>query len=113
MVSALWDEASRYIYFAVTALIILPLKNKYDGWKKDNKELVTKVNTLEVEVGKVNDKLDSIEAERESFKSDFSKLEAKIDNNQAKSDLKNDKIFEYLMKIDSATAVNTAKLADK
>lgn len=113
MTSALWDELSRYIYFGVTALVILPLKNKYQAWKKDNKELVTKVSTLEVEVSKMSDTLGVMKEERESFRSDFSKLEAKIDTNQAKSDLKNDKIFECLSRIDKATAVNTAKLAEK
>lgn len=107
---ALWDELSRYIYFGVTALIIIPLKNKWDQWRKDNKELVTQVATLKVEVDKINDKLDNEDLKHQSLKSDFDKLEAKIDTNQIKLDLKNDKIFECLSNIDKATAINTAKL---
>ena len=107
---ALWDELSRYIYFAVTALVILPLKNKWDQWRKDNRELVTQVATLKVEVDKINDKLDNEDVKHQSLKADFDKLENKIDNNQIKLDLKNDKLFECLSRIDKATAINTDKL---
>ena len=107
---ALWDELSRYIYFGVTALIIIPLKNKWDQWRKDNKELVTQVATLKVEVDKINDKLDNEDLKHKSLKEDFDKLEAKIDTNQIKADIKNDKLFECLSRIDKSTAINTAKL---
>lgn len=102
----LWDELSRYIYFGITALVILPLKSKWDKWRQDNRDLVKKVASLEVDISKVNDKQDN-HAER------FDKLESKLDQNQVKSELKNDKIFQYLSKIDKQTAVNTAKLEDK
>lgn len=104
--SALWDEFARYVYFVVTVFILLPLKSKWDKWRKDNRDLVKKVDTLEIEVGKLNDKFDS-------DKDKFVRLEKKIDDNQEKSQQKNDKIFQYLARIDKATAINTSRIEDK
>jgi len=105
MLAVLWDEASRYVYFVVTIFILLPLKSKWDRWRQDNKELVKKVASLEQDISKVNDKQDN-QADR------FDKLEKRLDENQLRSDRKNETLLNLLNKIDKQTAVNTAKLED-